>query len=65
MRVVCAACNAHYADIDSTLPFEEILTYSDALAVYHLAHCQASRTEKEAAWALMEAVNTVEVGGPE
>lgn len=60
MRVVCAACNAHYADIDSALPFEEILTYSDALAVYHMAHCQASADEKDAAWEMMEAVSTVD-----
>lgn len=63
MKVVCAACNEHYADIDGDLPFEEILTYSDALAVYHLAHCQASRDEKNAAWELMEAVNSVQSSG--
>jgi hypothetical protein len=63
MRVVCAACDLHYADIDSDLPFEEILTYSDALAVYHMAQCQASRDEKDAAWELMEAVSAVETSG--
>ncbi len=61
MRVVCAACNAHYADVDSeSMSFEELLVYSDALAMYHLAHCRASRDEKDAAWEMMEAVSAVE-----
>ena len=63
MRVVCAACNEHYADIDGDLPFEEIRARSDSLAVYHLPHCQASSDEKNAAWELMEAVNAVETNG--
>lgn len=58
VKVVCAACREHYADIEGT--FDEMLVLSDALAVYHLAHCQASSDEKEAAWQMMEAASTVE-----
>jgi hypothetical protein len=60
MRVVCAACNEHYADLDDSMEFESMLVYSDALAVYHLAHCQASRDEKDAAWEMMEAASKVD-----
>ncbi len=60
MRVVCAACNAHYADLADEMPFEEKLIHSDALAVYHMAHCQASKDEKDAAWEMMEAVEAVD-----
>lgn len=61
MKVVCAACREHYADIEET-DFEQMLVMSDALAVYHLAHCQASASEKEDAWNLMETINEVETG---
>lgn len=63
MRVVCAACNEHYADLDDDMPFEEKLIYSDALAFYHLPHCRASRDEKDAAWEMMEAAVAVETSG--
>lgn len=63
MRVVCAACDAHYADLDNDMPFEAMLIYSDALAMYHLAHCRASRDEKDAAWEMMEAAVAVDTSG--
>jgi hypothetical protein len=46
---------------DST--FEEQLVMSDALAVYHLAHCQASAQDKDDAWELMQAITDIETAG--
>lgn len=63
MKVVCAACDQHYADLADEMPFEEKLIYSDALAIYHLPHCRASRDEKDAAWEMMEAASIVDTSG--
>ncbi len=63
VRVVCAACNEHYADVPDESTFEEKLVLSDALAVYHLAHCQASAQDKNDAWELMEAITKAETAG--
>ena len=62
MKVVCVACHKHYADVPDDSPFEEKLIMSDALADYHLAHCQASAQDKEDAWLLMEAITEAETG---
>jgi hypothetical protein len=62
VRVVCAACNEHYADVPDDSSFEEKLVMSDALAVYHLAHCQASAQDKDDAWELMAAITEAETG---
>lgn len=62
MRVVCAACNEHYADVPDESSFEEKLVMSDALAVYHMAHCQASARDKDDAWELMETITETETG---
>ena len=59
MRVVCAACQRHYADLDSEMPFAEKLIYSDALAEWHAPHCTATRDEHGAALAFREATETV------
>ena len=60
MRVVCAACDLHYADLDNGMPFAEKLVYSDALAEWHAPQCSATRDEHAAAVAMMEAVIAVE-----
>lgn len=57
MRVVCAACNEHYADIDSEMPFEEKLVYSDALALWHAPWCRATEQEHQAGMEWLEALD--------
>lgn len=60
MRVVCAACNLHYADLDNEMDFATMLVYSDSLAEWHAPHCTATREEHQAALQLIQAVETVE-----
>lgn len=60
MRVVCAACQQHYADLDDGMPFAEKLVYSDVLAEWHGPHCTATREEHQAALQLIQAVEAVE-----
>lgn len=62
MKVVCAACKLHYADLDPDMEFGEMLVYSDALAEWHGPWCGASRDEHAAALAMMEAVVEVQEG---
>ena len=54
MRVVCAACNQHYADIDSERPFAEKLAYSDAPALWHATNCTDTPEEHAAALQMVE-----------
>jgi hypothetical protein len=60
VRVVCAACNSHYADLDDAMPFAEKLVWSDSLAEWHGPHCTATREEHQAALQLIQAVEAVE-----
>lgn len=60
MRVVCAACQTHYADLEDGMDFATKLVYSDALAEWHAPHCGASRDEHQAALQLIQAVEAVE-----
>ncbi len=60
MRVVCAACNAHYADLEDSMTFETKLVYSDVLAEWHAPHCTATREEHQAALQMIQAVEAVE-----
>lgn len=60
MKVVCAACQQHYADLEDSMPFPEKLVYSDALAEWHGPHCTASRDEHQAALQLIQAAEAVE-----
>lgn len=56
MKVVCAACRDHYADLDDSMDFETKLVYSDVLAEWHGPLCTATREEHGAALALIEAI---------
>lgn len=56
MKVVCAACMLHYADLDAALTFEEMIVYSDVLAEWHGPYCTATQDEHQAALQMVEAV---------
>ena len=56
MRVVCAACNVHYADREDGLPRGVMLARSDELAVEHAPRCTASREEHAAGLVWVEAM---------
>lgn len=58
VRVVCAACGRHYADIADGLPREEMLVWSDELAADHAPTCAATRDEHAAGVAWMQAMDT-------
>lgn len=61
MKVVCAACNLHYADIDTEMPFAEKLIYSDALALWHAPQCHATEEDHAAALAMVQAVEAADM----
>lgn len=56
MKVVCAACNVHYADLEDSMTFAEKLVYSDSLAEWHGPNCGATREEHAAALKIVEAI---------
>ena len=58
MRVVCAACNEHYADMETGLPQGVMLARSDELAVEHAPRCTASREEHAAGLEWIEAMKS-------
>jgi hypothetical protein len=60
VRVVCAACLLHYADLEDSLPFAEKIVWSDSLAEWHGPNCTATRDEHQAALQMMQAVEAVE-----
>lgn len=60
MKVVCAACQTHYADLEDSMTFAEKLVYSDALAEWHGPHCTATPDEHQAALQMIQAVESVE-----
>ena len=59
MRVVCAACNEHYADIDDSVEFAEMLVYSDALALWHGQHCTATPEQHRDGVAWIEVLDNI------
>lgn len=60
MRVVCAACNQHYADLEDSMPFAEKLVYSDSLAEWHGPKCTATEAEHAAALKMVQAIEQVD-----
>lgn len=57
MRVVCAACNTHYADIPADLTGPEQLHLSDVLASGHASRCTATAAEHAAGLEWVQAMN--------
>lgn len=55
MKVVCAACNLHYANVDN-MEFAEMLVYSDTLALWHAPQCSATAAEHADALELVESI---------
>lgn len=64
MKVVCLACNEHYADLDSNMPFSEKLVWSDALVNWHAPLCAATAEQHAAGLVVLAAMQAAAEAAP-